>query len=204
MHVDAPSALYVFTLHDSHEVMREAVVSALGLDVPAKHCVQATPTSPQLPLLHLQEESAVLRELASEPELVGQLEHVVDVPATLYVSTPHGVHSPPFSPLYPALHLQSDNAVLPFKEFEYVGHVSHVVAVFASVLYPPASHSRQRSPATTLPAGHPGTHMPYNPPKPVKLSDTPYAHVPQLVALIVKPALFVPVHLWQVLPSRVG
>jgi hypothetical protein len=71
VHVDAPTALYVFSLHGPHEVMREAALSALDLNVPAKHSVQVTPTPPQLPLLHLQEETVVL--LAGETVLIGHL-----------------------------------------------------------------------------------------------------------------------------------
>ena len=60
----------------------------------------------------------------------------------LYVDCTQGEHISPFSPVYPALHSQAVNALLPLCDIENKGHSKHVLSAEAPVVieYLPAPH----------------------------------------------------------------
>jgi len=94
-----------------------------------------------------------------------QAVHAAGPGSALKVPLAHAEHVPPFSPLHPALHLQSIGLLLPSGEFESDGHPWQVAAAIApptlekwsgeqlvhaaspdSGLYLPAMHSVQACP----------------------------------------------------------
>ena len=57
----------------------------------------------------------------------------------LYVPASHGEHTPPFGPVYPALHVQDTLLILATGEIVLLGHAKHAVAAVV-VEYVPAGH----------------------------------------------------------------
>ena len=75
-----------------------------------------------LALSKLQSFSEVLPGTLVLPE--GQLLHDPAPDTALYVPATHAVHVPPFGPVKPALHVQSEEASLPAGEDDPAGHRS--------------------------------------------------------------------------------
>ena len=71
---------------------------------------------------------------ATTPEYVPatQLMHAALPVTSLYMPAAHGEHTPPFTPVYPALQVQSATASLELGELELPGHVTQVAAAVAA------------------------------------------------------------------------
>jgi hypothetical protein len=126
----AVAVLYLPCEHSVH-----AAEPFVSLKPPASHAVQATPSGPVYPLLHVQFTSTLLP--APEYVCAGQLlnvaseiapvsveylpaehrEHGVDPFELLYVPAIHAAHSMPSGPVYPSLHVQLVRSMLPAPEY---------------------------------------------------------------------------------------
>jgi len=115
------------------------------LYVPAAHGEHTPPFRPVYPALHAQAATAELK--LGESELPGHARQVdsavaaVEVeyvptpqllqaalpPPILYVPAPHGEHTPPFTPVYPALQVHAVTAELVLGELVFAGHTTHAV-----------------------------------------------------------------------------
>jgi len=78
------------------------VLPEAALKVPAGHAVQAVPSLPVEPAVHVQ--LLMLEAPSRENKPTGQIEHGAKPGAALNVPAAHSVHTPPFAPVYPALH----------------------------------------------------------------------------------------------------
>jgi len=128
---------------------------ALALNVPVPHALQATPFETAVyPTTQMQS----LKSLPPPAELVakGHVKHCPGPVALLYVPATHVVHAAPSNvPLYPAMHLQSVNSLLPDSELVPAGHVEHC-PVPTATLNPPASHALHATPSEVT--VYPGRH----------------------------------------------
>jgi len=91
---------------------KQSAGPTVSLYLPATHAVHAPPLFPVYPALHLQ---SVTLSLPSDNEADddGQAKHSALPAVSLYLPATHAVHSPPFGPECPALHLQSATLSLP-------------------------------------------------------------------------------------------
>ena len=127
----------------------------VALNVPASQASHAKPFELAVyPTTQMQS----LKSLLPPLELVatGHVEHCPTPVALLYVPASHAVHAAPSNvPLYPAMHLQSVNSLLPDSELVPAGHVEHS-PIPAATLNPPASHALHATPSEA--AVYPGKH----------------------------------------------
>ena len=151
MQFPAPAAtLYVPAPHAEH-----CPTPVATLYFPASHAVQATPSEAAVyPTTHLQSINSLLPD--AELVHVGHVEHCPVPVAALYLPAEHALHATPSDvPLYPAMHLQSVNALLPNEELVPTGHVEHCRVPIAA-LYLPTEHATQGPASTPV---YPATHL---------------------------------------------
>jgi hypothetical protein len=131
--------------------MVHAALPVTILYVPTPHGKHVPPSGPVDPALQVQAVRAELKlgelelpghtrqvDTAVAPAVVEyvptpQLEQAALPPPSLYVPDPHGEHTPPFRPVYPALQVQAVTAELVLRESAFTGHTTHVVAAVAAV-----------------------------------------------------------------------
>jgi hypothetical protein len=141
----------------------QAALPLAFLNVPTAHGEHAPPSGPVDPALQVQAARAELKlgelespgharqvDAAVAPAVAEyvptpQLEQAALPPPSLYVPAPHGVHAPPFRPVYPALQVQAVSAELKLGELESPGHARQVIETVAPVEieYVPAPHGVQ-------------------------------------------------------------
>ena len=120
--------------------LEHRALPVVALYFPATHTVHVPPSGPEDPALHRQ--LVKLGLPLAELEVEGQLEHralpavSLYFPASqsmqaalsftlLYIPAAHTVHVPPFSPAYPALHVQLARELRELAELEFDGQFSH-------------------------------------------------------------------------------
>jgi len=135
-----------------HPYATHAALPEAALNVPAGHAVQAVPSLPVKPAMHVQ--LLMLKAPCSEDEPTGQIEHGAKPGAVLYVPAAHSVHTPPFAPVYPALHWHAPAETLPAGESELRGQLAHCAGPGIS-LNVPGTHAVQFEPPLPVkPAMH--------------------------------------------------
>jgi hypothetical protein len=128
--------------------------------------------------------------------------------AILYLPAAQAVHTPPFGPVKPTLHVQAASAELEIGELELVGHARQAVATVAPVVvkYVPAAQSVQTAEPVAilyLPTAQEVHVPPFGPVKPTLHVQAERLELPPGELELVgqnrqNPALEAPTNVWYV------